>query len=137
MIDDHGKPPLETKEKYWKILWQNVKLSARYGAGGARFRKDRTEDHHKNDISIDHLKELWDKQDGKCYWLGIQMSLEDLEISNSPFAVSVERLDNDKGYVVGNVALASRFANRGRGAYNKDDFKSRLDQLLKERNVIL
>jgi hypothetical protein len=119
------------QDKYFKILWNNVKLSARYGAGGGRV--------HKNDgqmrdltISIDDLVSLWEKQDGRCYWLNIKMSLEDLEIKNSPFAPSVERLDNDFGYVSGNIVLASRFANRGRGAYQNEDFYDRLESLLQE-----
>jgi hypothetical protein len=120
-----------TQEKYFKILWNNVKLSARYGAGGGRV--------HKNDgqmrdltICIDDLVYLWEKQQGRCHWLNIKMSLEDLEIKDSPFAPSVERLNNDLGYVSGNVVLASRFANRGRGAYQNDDFYDRLESLLKE-----
>jgi hypothetical protein len=61
------------------------------------------------------------------------MSLEDLYIKNSPFAPSVERLDSSIGYVKGNVVLASRFANRGRGAYDNEDFKERLDSLLEDK----
>lgn len=120
-----------SQEKYFKILWSNVKLSARYGAGGGRV--------HKNDgqmrdltISIDDLVSLWHQQSGRCYWLNIKMSLEDLEIKNSPFAPSVERLDNDLGYVPENIVLASRFANRGRGAYQDNDFRDRLESLLEE-----
>ena len=63
------------------------------------------------------------------------MSLEDLEIKNSPFAVSVERLDSSKGYLKDNVVLASRFANRGRGAYDDDDFRPRLNKLLQEKEL--
>jgi hypothetical protein len=61
------------------------------------------------------------------------MSLEDVDIKNSPFAPSVERVDSSLGYVKGNVVLASRFANRGRGAYDDENFKKRLDNLLSDR----
>lgn len=122
-------------DKYWKILWKNVEMSAKHGAGGARISKLRGHGERDLSISIDDIKDLWHKQNGKCYWLGIDMSLEDLEIKNSPFAVSVERLDNNLGYVHGNIVLASRFANRGRGAYNGEDFSERLNHLLNSRMI--
>ena len=125
------------KEKHWRILWKNVELSAAYGAGGSRVRQGDRHGTGKRDlfINIDDIKQIWEDQGGRCYWLNIEMSLDDLSIKNSPFAPSVERLDNSFGYVPGNIALASRFANRGRGAYNEDDFGDRLDLLLKEARV--
>ena len=124
---------VDLTEKYWKVVWSNVKLSAKHGAGGARISKLRGHGERDLEITLDDIKQLWVKQNGKCYWLNIDMSLEDVMIKDSPFAVSVERLDNDLGYVPGNIVLASRFANRGRGAYAGDDFKSRLDNLLASR----
>lgn len=120
-------------EKYWKIVWANVKMSAKHGAGGARVIKKTGPSHRELTITIEDIKQLWEQQNGKCHWLNIDMSLEDVTIKDSPFAVSVERLDNAIGYVPGNVVLASRFANRGRGAYNGLDFKERLDGLLNNR----
>lgn len=122
---------MSDQDRYWKIIWNNVKLSARYGAGGGRVHKG-SNDARDLTITIDDIKDLWNKQDGRCYWLDIKMILEDLEIKNSPFAPSVERLNNDLGYIRGNVVLASRFANRGRGAYDGEDFKERLESLLSE-----
>ena len=61
-------------------------------------------------------------------------------ISNSPFAVSVERLDSNRGYHKDNIVLTTRFANRGRGKYDNNDFKKRLDNLLENRskdNIII
>ena len=85
-------------------------------------------------ITIEDLKELWRIQNGKCFWLGIDMSLEDLFVSYSPFAVSVERLDSNRGYHKDNIALTTRFANRGRGKYDNENFKQRLDDLLENRS---
>ena len=61
------------------------------------------------------------------------MSLEDLFVSHSPFAPSVDRLRSKEGYHKDNVVLTTRFANKGRGAYDREDFKSRLDNLLLEK----
>ena len=132
-------------DKHWKHLMKNIEMSAEYGAAGARellnpklsgrIRKgNQSTKRHEITITIDDLKELWRIQKGKCYWLGIDMSLEDLFIPYSPFAVSVDRLDSEKGYHKGNIVLTTRFANRGRGKYDDDDFVERLNILLENRS---
>ena len=119
-------------------------MSAEYGAAGARellnpklsgrIRKgNQSTKRHKITITIEDLKELWSIQKGKCYWLGIDMSLEDLFIPYSPFAISVDRLNSENGYHRGNIVLTTRFANRGRGKYDNADFVERLDSLLENR----
>ena len=130
-------------DKAFKKLWRNVNMSSVHGASGARtdtnpklsgrLRKgNQSTRRHEISITIEDLKEAWEKQNGKCYWLKIDMSLEDLFISRSPFAPSVDRLDSSVGYHRENIVLCSRFANLGRGAYDRDDFRPRLNKLLKE-----
>jgi hypothetical protein len=132
------------EDRCWKKLWTNVNMSATSGSAGARvdsnpklkgrIRKgNQSTSRHDLDITLEDLKEQWSKQEGKCYWLNIDMSLEDLLISRSPFAPSVDRLDSSRGYHKDNIVLTTRFANLGRGAYDRDDFKPRLDTLLGNR----
>ena len=132
-------------DKAFKKLWRNVNMSSVHGASGARtdtnpklsgrIRKgNQSTRRHEISITIEDLKEAWKKQNGKCYWLKINVSLEDLFISRSPFAPSVDRLDSSVGYHKDNIVLCSRFANLGRGAYDRDDFRPRLNKLLKEAN---
>lgn len=121
-------------QKYWNKLWQNVNMSAKYGAAGAReLKKTTLKKSHEVLLTTEDLKDKWVEQDGKCYWLGIEMSLEDLMISRSPFAVSVDRLDSQGEYTKDNIVLTTRFANLGRGAYDAPDFKDRLTGLLQNR----
>lgn len=130
-------------EKAFKRLFKNVNMSSVHGASGARTDKNpklsgrirkgnQSTRRHEISITVDDLKEVWKKQNGRCYWLKIKMSLEDLFISRSPFAPSVDRLDSSVGYHKDNIVLCSRFANLGRGAYDNDDFQPRLVKLLKE-----
>ncbi len=107
----------------------NPKLSGRIRKGNQSTRR------HEISITIEDLKEAWKKQNGKCYWLKIDMSLEDLFVTRSPFAPSVDRLDSSAGYHKDNIVLCSRFANLGRGAYDGDDFRPRLEKLLKEAKI--
>lgn len=133
-------------DKYWKILWKNVNMSSNGGAAGmrnetnpklsGRIRKgNQSTSRHEISITLDDLKEQWEKQNGKCYWLGIEMSLPDLAISRSPFAPSVDRIDSSRGYHKDNIVLTTRFANLGRGAYDNPDFQTRLNNLLKDRMI--
>lgn len=121
--------------KYWKKLLQNIDLSARHGGDSARLTsRGITNNRYENTITPDDLDDLWYGQDGRCYWLGIDMSLEDLFIKDSPFAPSIDRLDCDGGYTRDNVVMTSRFANRGRGAYNDEEFIERLNELFRKRD---
>ncbi len=122
----------------WKQIMKNVELSSEHIVY-VRNRGETTVIPPKKSrqpitITIEDLKELWRIQNGKCYWLGIDMSLEDLFVSYSPFAVSVERLDSNRGYHKDNIVLTTRFANRGRGKYDNENFKQRLDDLLENRS---
>ena len=105
----------------------NPKLKGRIRVG------NQSTSRHDLDITPEDLKEQWDKQGGKCYWLNIDMSLVDLLVSRSPFAPSVDRIDSSRGYHKDNIVLTTRFANLGRGAYDNEDFKPRLDALLSNR----
>ncbi len=73
-----------------------------------------------------------DIQRGKCYWLGFTMSLDDLYIPHSPFAVSVDRLDSSGDYTPDNIVLTLRFSNKGRGSYDDLGFKRRMRKLIRE-----
>ena len=115
--------------KAWKRVMENVKLSAKNGAAGGRtvtLLKDAgytTEEIYsklgngsEKDIKIDkdYLRKLFYEQDERCYWLGTKINISDVFISHHPLAPSVDRLNNDDGYVPGNVVITTRFANRGR-----------------------
>ena len=121
-------------------------MSATYGAAGARgvlsnpkkggaVHRNQSTKLHDVTITKEDLVFLWEEQNGMCYWLDVPMSLDDLFISHSPFAVSVERLDSERGYHMDNVVLSTRFANKGRGAYDRSDFSTRLHGLLSRRKV--
>ncbi len=60
------------------------------------------------------------------------MSLEDLFVPRSPFAVSVDRVDSSGGYTPDNIVLTTRFSNVGRGSYDDPGFKRRMRKLIRE-----
>tara|TARA_Y100000004_G_C8641095_1_gene297081 strand:- start:41 stop:451 length:411 start_codon:yes stop_codon:yes gene_type:complete len=110
----------------WKKVMTNVKLSSRNGAAGGRtvtllekagYTKSEIYDKIKGHVvEIDdvYLEDLFNKQNGKCYWLDTIINPMDAFTPHHPLAPSVDRLDNEKGYVKDNVVITTRFANCGR-----------------------
>lgn len=52
-------------------------------------------------ITRENLLTIWNKQNGKCYYSDIQMTPQQC----SDWMCSLERLDNNKGYVIDNIVL--------------------------------
>src|SRR4051812_12165044 len=76
-------------------------------------------------ITPDSLREQWKVQDGRCYWLGVELLLTRLRRSElPPTKATLDRLDPAAGYVVGNVVWASAFANFGRGSATVEEFRA-------------
>lgn len=76
--------------------------------------------HGLPDVDAAYLLQLFAEQGGRCYWLGIPMVPSPK--NRDPRRPSVDRLDNTKGYVRGNVVLACQFANMGRSTLDAESF---------------
>ena len=75
----------------------------------------------KKDIIEQYLK-----QDGLSYFLKIPL---DLIGEDRLKAISIDRIDNDKGYEPGNFTLVTRFENMGRGKNTIEDFQLLCNEL--------
>jgi hypothetical protein len=62
------------------------------------------------------------QQNGKCYWTNLTLNEKYNSISKHPFAISVERLNNDIGYTFDNTVLTRRIFNLGRSDFPEKDF---------------
>lgn len=83
----------------------------------------------KSDIDIKFLIDLWNKQKGKCFWTGLPLKYGHMASNRHPQKMSLDRLDNSKGYIKGNVVWASWLANCGRGNLPADRFQGVLKNL--------
>lgn len=66
------------------------------------------------EITVKQVIELYESQDGKCYWLGF-----DLEPSCHAYSLtqpSLDRLDTSKGYTFENCVLSCLAANHARSS---------------------
>lgn len=74
------------------------------------------------EINENDLEDLWNKQNGKCYWLNIDLKLDWLYKKWHPLAPSVDRLDESKGYEKNNIVICARITNLGRLKYDINKF---------------
>ena len=82
----------------------------------AKFRGDSVGANGRNGLEVmenlkDYLISLWKKQDGKCYYTGLEMSLTGYSDGNQK-AFTVDRIDSSKGYIDGNIALCCSIVNK-------------------------
>ncbi len=80
---------------------------------------------HKNNLTLEDLKLIWDKQNGKCAITGLSMILPETTASTNvgPKCVSIDRIDNTKGYTNDNVQLVCYSANLARNSFSIEDIK--------------
>lgn len=87
----------------------------------ARQRKHKGE----TNITVEYLKELWDKQSSICPFTGWKLNLPDSTIGwksgASPKNASLDRIDNNQGYIIGNVRFISIMANLARGTFKDEE----------------
>lgn len=70
------------------------------------------------DLDLIYLKELWEKQNGKCLLTGVDLKLE--SGYNKNYQASLDRIDSSKGYIKGNVRYISVSANWLKNNLNDD-----------------
>ena len=99
----------------WLKLLKKVELCGSPQASRSRVKKVT--------ITKENLKEQFSKQDGRCYWFGIPINIDDVYTTNNPLAPSVDRLDNDKDYHKSNIVVCTILANMGRGKCDTETFK--------------
>lgn len=78
------------------------------------------------DITVEYLKNLWEEQGGICSFTGWNLILPKSTSgweNSSPSNASVDRIDNSKGYMQGNVRFISIMANLARQIFTDEQLK--------------
>lgn len=75
-------------------------------------------------VTVQDLKRVWEKQNGKCPYTGL--SLKNLESTNrkhqlerTPDRASLDRIDSSKGYTSDNIEFVSLMAQYCKNSFNK------------------
>jgi hypothetical protein len=112
----HQRYYLENKAKLLEGHRRRNKQTPRYAfssfLGQARKRAEVA-------IDQDYLMSLYDQQEGLCDLSGIRMTWATGK--TFPTSISVDRIDNEKGYVAGNVRLVCVAVNAFRSTMNDQE----------------
>lgn len=68
---------------------------------------------HDFDLTVEYLERLWEEQQGICPYSKVKLILNTHKIRHQDprFVASLDRIDNSKGYVKGNVQFVSMSMN--------------------------
>ena len=82
--------------------------------------KDRPRDFN---LTLEYLKEIWDEQEGKCPFTGFDLELRTYKYDSqlNIKSASLDRIDNSKGYVQGNVRFVSVMFNFARNKFSDEE----------------
>ena len=75
------------------------------------------------DIDLKYLKEKWEVQQGKCSLTGWELQLPQAHKDFGVYRASLDRIDNSKGYIKGNIRFISVMANYCKNTFTDDDVK--------------
>lgn len=88
-----------------------------------KYRSKRKERFGEMEVTIKHLVEVWNAQQGKCYFTGVSLTLprDSNYATTSPnYKASVDRIDNEKGYINGNIRFVSHSVNNLRNSMSDE-----------------
>jgi len=75
------------------------------------------------DIDLEYLFQLWETQNGICPFTKQKLELRThnyTHIENRPYQASLDRIDNNKGYVKGNVRFVALIFNYARNNFSDE-----------------
>jgi hypothetical protein len=77
-------------------------------------------------LDLPYLKEIWHMQNGKCAVTGIDLNVKFIHTKNqrtdkNPYQASLDRIDNNKGYIKGNVRFVCLMFNIARNNFSDTD----------------
>ena len=57
------------------------------------------------DLTLEYLLEIYNKQNGKCFYSGIPMEISLKGFTNNTYTLSIDRIDSNVGYIKNNIVL--------------------------------
>lgn len=116
----------DSYNKLWKKVYSSTKVSGARAACMTEGRKGQMPEHH---ITLQDIKDKYKDQKGLCYWSKTPLRLHYQKVSYHPLGVSVDRLENNKGYSKDNIVLCLRLINLGKNQYPSDEFPTVIEIL--------
>lgn len=77
----------------------------------------------KCDLDLPYLANLWFDQQGKCALTGVILDHASGTPDNkNPYRTSIDRINNNRGYIKGNVRLLCHWANNAKSTWDDKTF---------------
>jgi hypothetical protein len=89
-----------------------------------------------SNLTVDYLVQLFEKQEGKCYYSGEKIFFGLGREHAEPKSASLDRLDPKKGYTIDNVVWCSYRVNTMKGNLNITEFYMLMTVILSRGGVI-
>jgi hypothetical protein len=73
-------------------------------------------------VDIEYLETLWQQQEGICPFTKQKLVFKKYSDDNTstPYSASIDRIDNNKGYVKGNIRFVALMFNYARNRFSDD-----------------
>lgn len=77
---------------------------------------------HPYNVDIEYLETLWQQQEGICPFTKQKLVFKKYSDDNTstPYSASIDRIDNNKGYVKGNIRFVALMFNYARNRFSDD-----------------
>ena len=85
-------------------------------------------------ITLNYLLQLWIEQRGRCVVTGRMMNFkEGSQRQKNAFGCSIDRINNNQGYVRGNVRLLTHWANNAKSTWPDSVFEDMITEIVNNR----
>lgn len=112
----------ENNFKYTKYIRQPDKYS-NFRWYMKVIRQSSKQSNKEYDVDCEYLKDLWEEQKGICPFTNKSLILRthSKDSLKNPYSASVDRIDNTKGYVKGNIRFVALIYNYARNIFSDDE----------------
>lgn len=104
-------------------------------------RKTHKERNLEYDIDLNYLQELWEQQNGICPFTKQKLELKTHSKTqntvNRPYQASIDRIDNNKGYIKGNIRFVSLMYNFCRNVFTDEQVLEFCKQVVENHNEFM
>lgn len=112
---------------------QSLENTLKYIYIGAKSRSKKL--NREFNITLEYLLKMLVEQNYKCAMTGIV--LEGSKGGKEPFVISIDRIDNSKGYIEGNVQLVTTIFNTAKNHYKMEDLTKMCKEYIKYNKIII
>ena len=87
-------------------------------------------------ITLQDLKDQWEKQDGICPYTGWKLKMNETmkyKLAHTPDRGSLDRIDSSKGYVKGNIQFVSLIVQYAKNGWDEDVIQNFCEAVVKNK----